>query len=229
MKWIVPNMWKDGTCVIIGGGSSLLKQFDIPKDVVHQVYAKKASPSTYSPYLEPLHGMHTIAVNVAYQMGSWIDVMFFGDDSTWHEQKVELLKWKGLRVHCCTDFRIQIHPRLKYLERDNKKYVGISNDPGKVVWNQSSGGAAINFAVHTGVKRIILLGFDMKLDEKQNQHWHKYYSHELNVVDNTFKKHLGAFPAIAKGLREAGIECINTNPDSAITEFPRMNFKDIKL
>lgn len=229
MDWTVPKIWKDGTCVIIGGGSSLLRQFDIPADVVRQVYTKEAPPSIYSPYLKPLHSMHVIAVNVAYQMGNWIDAMFFGDDSTWYEQKEELLKWKGLRVHCVEEPKIRNHPRLKYLIRDGGVSLGLSKKPNMVGWNGNSGAAAINFAVHTGVKRIILLGFDMNLDAENNQHWHKYYAHELNAVDLTFRKHLMAFPDIARNLQDLGIECINANPDSAITDFPRMNFKDIKL
>jgi len=229
MTWTVPKIWEGGTCVIIGGGPSLLRQFDIPTDVVHQVYAKKASPSLYSPYLKPLHDMHVIAVNVAYKLGDWIDAMFFGDDSTWYEEKDELLAWKGLRVTCCGDQIIQEHPRIKYLLRDPPKGWGISEKPNMVGWNGNSGASAINFAYHTGVKRIILLGFDMSLDKEQNQHWHKFYGHETNVVDKVFKKHLQGFPIIAEDLKRLGVEVINANPDSRITAFPRMNFKDIVL
>jgi len=37
------------------------------------------------------------------------------------------------------------------------------------------------------------------------------------------------FPDIKRDADELGIEIINANPESAITVFPRMNFKEIIL
>lgn len=227
MKWKVPRMWEGGTAIILGGGSSLLKQFDVPVEVIQDVYSGKAKPSAYSPYLEQIHKSHVIAVNVAYKIGSWIDVVFFGDSSTWHEDKAELVKFKGLRVTCANE--LTNDNRLKWLARDPRKKHGISTNPEMVAWNSNSGGACINFAVHLGVKRIILLGFDMKLDEGQNQHWHKFYKTSEKQLASTFRRHLTGFQEMKRDLDKLGIEVINANPDSAITVFPRMNFKDIKL
>ena len=98
-----------------------------------------------------------------------------------------------------------------------------------VSWNNNSGAATINLAVHMGAKRIILLGFDMKLDEEKNQHWHKFYSTKEKDIASTFRKHLSGFQEIKRDADLLGVEIINANPTSAITQFPRMNFKDIKL
>lgn len=54
--WKAPSMWDGGQCFILGGGPSL---------TVEQV--------------ESLRGRRVIAVNQAYKLGDWIDVLFFGD------------------------------------------------------------------------------------------------------------------------------------------------------
>jgi hypothetical protein len=69
----------------------------------------------------------------------------------------------------------------------------------------------------------------MKLDDNNNQHSHKFYSTKLNVVESAMRRHLLGVPQIKKDLDVLGIEVINANPDSAISTFTRMNFKDIPL
>lgn len=228
MLWKVPRMWEGGTCIIIGGGPSILKQFDVPEEIIKDVYLDKLKPDAYSPYLEAIHKQHIIAVNVAYKIGPWIDMMLFGDSSTWKEDKAGILGFRGLKI-TCSDITDRGASNLKYLGRDPKHRVGISTNPALIGWNKNSGAAAINLAVHTGVKRIILLGFDMKLDPNQNQHWHKLYVSPLNQTNSIFNKHLIGFPQIKKDLDVLGIEVFNCNPDSAIECFQKVNFKDLVL
>jgi len=54
--WTAPRIWDGGECFILGGGPSLR---------VEQVSS--------------LQGHRVIAVNQAYKLGNWIDVLFFGD------------------------------------------------------------------------------------------------------------------------------------------------------
>jgi len=227
MKWIVPRIWEGGTAVIIGGGPSILKQFSIPESVIEDVYSGKLTPDAYSPFLEPIHKKHVIAVNVAYKIGNWIDVMFFGDLSTWNEQKKDLVKFKGLRITCASG--LTNDTRLKHLAQNERHRVGITTDPTKLSWNGNSGNASINLAVLFGVKRIILLGFDMQLNNGNNQHWHNYYSTPTKEVQSTMKRHLSPLSTMKKELDALGIEVINANPDSKIECFTKMNFNEIKL
>lgn len=225
MDWKVPRVWEGGQCIIIGGGPSILEQFEIPPKVVKSVYFGKQSPLIYSPYLEPIHNEHVIAVNMAYQMGPWIDMMFFGDSKFWKLQKDGILNFAGLRITCAIEGRK--YQRLKYVRKNGSKPSGITEEPTMVSWNLNSGAAAINLAIHTGVKRIILLGFDMNLDKEQNQHWHKVYAGNKRTVQSVFRKQLIGFPAIAADAKRLGVEIINANPNSKINDFPKMNFKDI--
>lgn len=225
--WDIPRLWDGGQCVIIGGGPSVTQQFDIPEYLVHQVYTKKASPEVYSPYMQSIHSQHIIAVNMAFKLGPWIDCAFFGDEVFYTNYRWDLYQFKGLRVTCASALPSQ-NGFLKILDHDREHKFGCSFKPGHVSWNGNSGAAAINLAVHFGVKRIILLGFDMKLDSNQNQHWHKFYTSNPQSVAQRMKLHLQGFPVIAKDLH-GKVEIINACPDSMITSFPRMAFKDIRL
>jgi len=229
MIWTVPKIWNGGTAIIIGGGPSILKQFNVPQSIIQGVYTKKLSPEAYSPYLSAIHKQHIIAVNVAYRIGPWIDVVFFGDKSTWDEEKANLRNFKGLKVSCATGCGLENEASVKWLRRDPRRKVGISDNPSLISWNRNSGSAAINLAVHFGAKRIILLGFDMQLDANNNQHWHKMYASPLKTVQFTMGKHLMGFPQMKADLDKMHIEVLNANPDSKITSFRKLNFKDIRL
>jgi hypothetical protein len=95
--------------------------------------------------------------------------------------------------------------------------------------NGNSGGAAISVAAQMGAKKIYLLGFDMKLDEKENQHWHNIYRFNPNKKETQmpFDKHLMGFPKIAEDAKRLGIKIINVNPESAIDVFPKVSLREI--
>jgi hypothetical protein len=116
---------------------------------------------------------------------------------------------------------------VKKLDKDYEHPKGISRKSGHVSWNGNSGAAAISMAAHTGASRIILLGFDMNLNDVKYQHWHDVYQ-KGNQEGNeklllktyaTFDKHLRGFPQIALDARRMGIEIINANPTSEIRDF----------
>lgn len=230
--WRVPRMWEGGECWIIGGGPSLTEQFDIPQDIVQRVLSKELTPDAYSPYLAPIHKKHVIGINAAYLIGKWIDIMFFGDARFFLEHRERLAKFPGLKVSC--------HERpagVKYAN-DNIKYLpkhkghgnGISPVADKVCWNQNSGAAAISVAANTGATRIILVGFDMKMNGTV-QHWHSLYGtagkKDRPLRSLPFQRHLKAFPAIDRDARQRGIEIVNACPDSEIQEFEKTTVKSL--
>ena len=101
---------------------------------------------------------------------------------------------------------------------------GISPDPTKVSWNSNSGAAAISLAAHFGVKRIILLGFDMSFNGKGVSHWHGSHGNEKPPP---FRKHMLGFPVIAAEAKDRNIEIINASLGSALTEFPKVHVKEL--
>ena len=227
MTWKVPDMWKDGECWILGGGPSLLSEFDIPWESSNQVLSRKAEIDLYSPFLSPIHAKHVIGVNAAFKLGNWIDILFYGDNNFYKANRLQLANFPNIKITCnYRTTQVAFQENIKYCPYDQKRPFGISPQADKVSWNLNSGAAAISIAAHTGVKRIILVGFDMDLNEKGDQHWHGLYN-KVNPKGVPFKRHLQGFSEIAKDAKAMGIEIINASPNSKITEFRKCKVKDL--
>ncbi len=239
--WQVPKIWEDGEVWIIGGGPSLISCFDIPNSVVDAVRLRRAGVATYSPYLAAIHSKHVIGINVAYQFGNWVDICFFGDIGFFELNRGGLSNFRKLVVTCCPKVAQKNVSWVKYLPREkannNVLKVGISTKPDMVNWNGNSGGAAISVAAWTGVKRIVLVGFDMTLDEtNKEQHFHNNYRKkysELRTRDRLkekqlpFNVHLRGWGAIKSDADNMGIEILNTSLNSAIKEIPKVHIKEL--
>lgn len=233
--WQIPRIWEGGECWILGGGPSLPREFGVPESLIEMVMKKKEPPAVYSPYLSPIHRQHIIGVNVAFQLGTWIDFIFFGDGRGFLLPfRRQLASHPAIKV--CCDPTVN-DSWIKIVNRDLDKPHGISTEQCRVSWNHNSGAAAINFAYYLGCKRVILVGFDMKLNDKYNQHWHDLYGRQNRIwnrkdnkmknVVGSFDSYLRKFPIIAEDARHLGLEIINASPDSKIKEFPKVSVKQL--
>lgn len=233
MPWKIPKLWEGGEVWILGGGPSVTTEFGIPQKLVQSVVDGTSTPNAYSEYMQKIHDKHVIGINVAYLIGNWIDIVFFGDHGFFLGHQARLVEHPGLKVTC--------HPQItscdwvKFVARDTSHPRGISTTDRTVSWNGNSGAAAISLAYHLGAKRIILVGFDMKLDANSNQHWHDLYQRKQHIINPKSKKrmqlpfdrHMMGFPEIAKDAKRLGVEIINASPDSAITDFPKCRVNDL--
>lgn len=230
--WTAPAMWQGGTCYIIGGGPSVPRVFNVPEDIAQLVMNGIQKPSIYSSYMEALKSKHVIAVNNAYQIGSWIDVMFFGDCNWYLQHRTPLAEWPGLKVTSCNRFVKKTgkdSDGIKYLGRDKEKKYGLTDNRTMISWNQNSGSASISMAVHFGVKRIVLLGFDMVLDDNKRSHWHNFHgntTHKKKMRTPPFARHMMGFEEIAKDAEALGVEIVNASPTSAITQFKKVALEE---
>jgi len=232
MNWEVPaNLWKNGDVWIIGGGASITKQFNIPNDIVDKVGRGELPLSSYSPYMKSIHGKHVIGINVAYMLGNWVDMTFFGDNNYFLNHKDDMYyNFPGLKVGCAN--ACQRYPWAKFLCRDNRKPFGITNIRKAIAWNGNSGAAAISVAANAGAKRIFLLGFDMCLDDTNATHFHNEYrkGQDRNIPKDEkklpYQRHIRGFPTILADAMQRGIEIINVSPTSAITEFKKVSLSE---
>lgn len=229
MKWTVPKMWEGGDVWILGGGPSVAEQFDIPKELVERVMLSKAPLSSFSPYMVSIHKKHVIGINVAFMIGNWIDMVFFGDGGFFLRFKQQLAQFPGLKVSCNANSIRESW--VKNFQRDGSHSKGISTKPGFVSWNFNSGAASISVAAQAGAKRILLLGFDMKLSDDKFQHFHNVYQRgavqdERRLRKLPFGRHLKGFDQIAVDAQNLGIEIINLSPNSAITQFRKTSVKE---
>jgi len=198
--WTVPKLWPDGECFILGGGPSLA-QVDI----------------------ERLRGSRVIAVNNAYQLADWIDVLFYGDCRWLSSHERRLQYFPGLKVTVCPS---HVHkPFVRVVERRNSPQ-GLQPQPHRLAWNLSSGACAVNLAVHFGVRRIILLGYDMrKIDGNNN--WHTTHPTAGIPKHDPYTRFLRPWPFIARDAKQMGVEIINATPGSALGEFPIVDPQEI--
>ena len=199
-RWTVPKLWPDGTCFIIGGGPSL-KNFDI----------------------ERLRGQRVIAVNCAFRLAPWIDVMYYGD-CTWPKKYGcdDFSDFRGIKITTCPQHVNR--QDVKVVTKKNSPY-GIITDPQFVSWNLSSGACAINLAFHFGVKRIVLLGYDMhRINGEKN--WHNFYKDQQKKHE-PYARFMMPFPHIEKALKKHGVECLNATPGSDLTVFPIVELDEV--
>lgn len=227
-------MWEGGEAWIIGGGPSIPRQFGVPETVITSVLNGDEPLSVFSPYFSPIHNKHVIGVNMAYKLGSWVDMMFFGDLGFFLKNRFALAEYSGVKISChhAVNGYEYTSDKIKYLPKHRDKVGGISDRPDRVCWNGNSGAAAVSVAVQAGAKRIILLGFDMKRDEAKT-HWHReYYPPETkkgapSPLTAPYHRWATGFENIARDAQKMGIEILNANPDSAIPHFKKVTVKEL--
>lgn len=96
---------------------------------------------------------------------------------------------------------------------------------GEVGWGGNSGFHAINLAVQFGVSRIVLVGFDMRLDG--GLHWHGRHGAGLhNPTDGNVARWRRCIDDAAAELADLGVEVLNASPVSALTAYPKVTLEE---
>ena len=103
--------------------------------------------------------------------------------------------------------------------------VGFDPDPNNVCGN-NSGAHALNFAINNGAKTIILLGYDMKIKDRES-HWHGGHGYGLrpDVYANLF---IPSITSMAKVISQhkPDVKIVNASPDSDLRCFEFDNFEN---
>lgn len=165
-----------------------------------------------------------IAVNDAYRLAPWAEVLYACDASWWDVHKG------------CPDFHGE-----KWSSHDNEtnnktkcaKTYGLHLVPGHksnrfslddtVSYGSNSGFQAINLAILFGATYIVLVGFNMC---KVNGKRHFFGNHPeplRNAV--SYEDWLEIFTEAASNLPE-GIRIVNATPDSALDCFPKLSLEE---
>lgn len=191
------KIWKNEIVYIVGGGPSL-KGFNWDR----------------------LKGKHTIAINKAYKVVPWSEVLYWTDARFYRWNKHDIDSLKGIKITCRN--APSLAPDVVLLTTSGR--TGIDKRPNFIRAGNNSGFAAINVAFHLGVKKIYLLGFDMESSDR-NTHWHEGYGirhdhkiYERNMISN--------FDGIHELLKTEGIELWNANPKSKLKSIPKCKLED---
>lgn len=190
--------WKGETCVIVGGG-----------------------PSAKEVYLEPLIGRtKCIAINNAYQLAPWADILYACDVSWWRKHHKDTLEFEGLKITQDKLAYDEFGIHRVICERHHENLV--IDRPGFVGWGGNSGFHCMNLNVQFGVVKIILVGFDMHL--RNGFHWHGPHPDGLNnPTDANVARWRRTMDANAPIFKRLGIQVINTSMGSALTQYPKMS------
>ena len=195
--WRVPRLWPDATVVCIGSGPSLTAE-----DVDYCRGRAKV-----------------IAINNAYQLAPWSDVLYACDGAwwDWHQGAPD---FGGIKVSSTKN--AMRWPGILLLELGDSR--GLSDDPTMLCHGSNSGYQAVNLAYLLGASRIVLLGYDFQLGPHGEHHWHGAHPNNVTPPVGMF---LDKFPSIVEPLRERGIDLVNCSAETALTCVPRRPLREV--
>lgn len=187
--------WSGETVVCIGGGPSL-NQDDI--DHVQR------------------SGCRVIAINDAYRVASWADILYACDLKWWRwHQGVE--GFKGQRItsseHAALEFDVDYLPGTAGL--------GLSDDHSLIHYGSNSGFQALNIAYLKGAARVLLLGYDMRIHPNGASHW---FGDHPDKIRSTYDNWFQYFNEAAE---QNKVDIINVTPGSALPSFPMADLREV--
>lgn len=187
----ISPIWRNETVYLVGGGPSLKgMNWDVLRD------------------------KRIIAINRAFQVVPWADVMYWTDAQFYRWYRRDIDKFTGLKVTC----RPVEAPGSDIILLQGTRDTGLDMRPTHICDGNNSGYGALNLAVKLGAGRIFLLGFDMHSKEGAT-HWHNGYSRRHNHT--IYKRVIAYFESAAPALEKLGVEVWNANPDSHLDCFKK--------
>lgn len=201
--------WRGETVALIAGGPSLTQ------DQIDQVREAK---------------IKCIVVNDSYLRAPFADLLYFADSHWWTWQREGKIKpgytladWNNFKGQRCTiqNSGANVTDESVHMLR-NRDFpihgVGLSKDPRVLVTGRNSGFQAFNLAILSGVKRILLLGYDAKKAEDGKTHWHA--GHPIHTPDAAYDLYRKAFSTVENEVAAMGIKVFNCSTYSTIG-FPK--------
>jgi len=188
----VPREWAGETCVCIAGGPSLT-QADV----------------------DACRGRsRVIAVNDAYRMAPWAEVLYACDYAWWRVHD-GVKSFGGAKYSL--DVRSARFPGVQVLR--NTGVDGIESDRTALRTGQNGGYQALNLGLHYGVKRIVLLGYDMQVSGGKS-HWFGDHPEGLQRRPpvGMFIPH---FNKLAELLKAQRVDVVNCSRSTALKCFER--------
>lgn len=193
----IPKLWTDATVYLIGGGPSL-NNFD----------------------WNLLRDKHVIAINRAYEVAPFAEVLYWTDHQFYRWHKPGIDAFEGLKI-TCRPIRRTPHENILFVRGQSRKGLELRNN--FVCHGNNSGYGAINLAIHLGATRIVLLGYDMQA-ESSNTHWHDGYPRRHN--NDIYNRIIPYFESLIVPLEELGVEVINANLRSRLNCFSQCSIEE---
>jgi hypothetical protein len=204
-RWKIEPEWRNRKAVIIGGGPSLTRE-----------------------QVEVCRGRaHVIAVNTAYQMAPFADILYWSDRewASWWRDEPRFVNFAGRKVALENAATWEWDESVLVVQ--NYGDLGLCTIPDGVMTGRSSGYQAVNLAYHLGAWAILLLGFDMRAIGPNGQRTHWHMSHKRVTPAQDFERRMRpAFDTIKEPLARRGVRVINCTPGSTLECFERMSIEE---
>jgi hypothetical protein len=165
-----------------------------------------------------------IAINESWQLCKWADVLY-GCDAAWWRMRQGVEAFGGLKIsqdrEACDQFK-DIR-KVTVMSRSNDLLV---DTPGTIGSGGNGGFQGINLAVQFGAARLLLIGFDMRVD--LGEHWHpRHYPPLSNPHPNdNLPRWRAAIDGAATVLRSLGVTVINCSTVSLLKAYPKMTVQE---
>ncbi len=167
--------------------------------------------------------VRVIAINAAIRLAPWADARFAHHSADWQrpEDAAILAAFAGLRyaiepgaaAHGATVLRMSGATGLEVA------------DAGAVRHGQNGGYQALGVAVHLGVKRAILLGYDMRRSGDERRGRLHFYECKGTAGPVEFRRWIANFDSLVAPLKAIGVEVVNASRASDLKVFPRVELE----
>lgn len=96
---------------------------------------------------------------------------------------------------------------------------------GEIGWCGNSGFGAFNLAVQFGAERIVLVGYDMRID--RGLHWHGNHPQPWNnPTEKTVARWRRCLDEAAPTMRALDIKVLNASSVSALAAYPKVTLEE---
>jgi hypothetical protein len=189
------------------------------------VFVAATGPSLTPEVASLVRGNRVVAVNDAYKLFPFADVLYACDAKWWdvHKGCPGFLgeRWSSHEKGGSNDKR---EAGAKY---GLKLVAGRSGETfrtdGAIAYGSNSGFQAVNLAILFGASRIVLVGFDMR-EVGGRRHFFGEHPRPLRS-GGCFQSWAAKFASAAKCL-PAGVQVVNATPGSAVKAFPFVKLDD---
>lgn len=161
-------------------------------------------------------------VNDCHRLAPWANVLY-ACDFRWWEHHNGAAEFRGEKW--TIDKAAAEKYQLNYIAAAAWHEVFIM-DRQAIGLGSNSGFQVLNLAALRGAKRIILLGYDMKLSAEGKRHWFGEHPDAL-MLESDYKKWCANFAQAAPFIKHFGIEVINCSRDTALNCFPVKNLREV--
>lgn len=197
----IPPMWQGRTVAIIGSGPSRTEE------EIEHLYKHR-------------HDVRVIACNREYQFVPWANWLHGSDVDFWDiypdaaECDIPLKTSTTVKAQTKYGVKLLALGEMQRLETKRRHVVAHC---------RNSGGQAINIAYHAGASRVLLIGFDMRMQDRQAHHHGGH--HGKQTTNEHINRHIRNMERIA--VQRLDMDIINCTPGSALQGFKKASLVDI--